>query len=74
MGEWGVTGFQWSHEADEGMLLLAIFAWRRPFECRVDGGEIRRFELLREDHFEGQFEGQNGASRGSCEPVPACVS
>ena len=70
----GVTGFQRSREAGEGMLLLAYSPGRGPFERRVDDGEIRRFEQLREDHFEGQFEGQNGASRGSCEPVPASVS
>jgi len=56
------------------MLLLAYSPGRGPFERRVDDSEIRRFEQLREDHFEGQFEGQNGASRGSCEPVPASVS
>ena len=55
-------------------MLPGIFAWLRAFECRVDDCEIRRFEQLREDHLEGQFEGQNGASRGSCELVPACVS
>jgi hypothetical protein len=56
------------------MLLLAYSPGRGPSNVGVDDGEIRRFEQLREDHFEGQFEGQNGASRGSCEPVPASVS
>jgi hypothetical protein len=70
----GVTGFQWSHEAGEGMLLLGIFAWPRAFERRVDDGKIRRFEQLQEDHFEGQFEGQNGASERQSGLAPASVS
>jgi hypothetical protein len=65
---WASTGFQWR------MLLLAYSPGRGAFERRVDDGKIRRFEQAQEDHFEGQFEGQNGASRGSCEPAPACVS
>jgi hypothetical protein len=33
-----------------------------------------RIEQLQGDHYEGQFEGQNGASGRSPEPVSACVS
>jgi hypothetical protein len=71
---------EWASQASSGFTgrtkdaATGIFAWPRAFERRVDDGKIRRFEQLQEDHFEGQFEGQNGASRGSCEPVPACVS
>ena len=46
----------------------------RVFECRVDDCEGGQFEQSPGDHYEGQFEGQNGASERSSEPVPACVS
>jgi hypothetical protein len=74
MGGVGVTGFRRSREADEGDAATGLFAWPQAFERRVDDSKIRRFDQLQEDQFEGQFEVQNGAGRGSCEPVPACVS
>jgi hypothetical protein len=60
--------------AARGDAATGVLAWPRAFERRVDDGDMPRFEQLQEDHSEGQFEGQNDASRGSCEPVPACVS
>ncbi len=51
---------------------IRLAAWA--FECRVDDSEIGQFEQSPGDHFEGQFEGQNGASERSSEPVPAGVS
>jgi len=44
------------------------------FECRLDGCEIGWFGRPLGGHFEGQFEGQNGASECLPEPVPAGVS
>jgi hypothetical protein len=44
------------------------------FECRVDDYEIVRSGQSLGDHYEGQFEGQIGASECLSEPVPACVS
>jgi hypothetical protein len=73
MGEWGhklpVESRGGQGDAATGHIRVPL-----AFERRVDDGKIRRFEQLQEDHFEGQNEGQNGASKGSCEPVPACVS
>ena len=56
------------------MLLLAYSPGRGPSNVGVDDGEIRRFEQLREDHFEGQFEGQNAASGRQFELAAAGVS
>jgi hypothetical protein len=40
----------------------------------VDGCEIGQFRTTSGDHYEGQFEGQNGARECLREPVSACVS
>lgn len=70
MGEWRHR-VPLESRGGRGDAATGIFAWPQAFERRVDGGEVRRFEQLQEAHFEGQFEGQNGASRGLSEPVAA---
>jgi hypothetical protein len=44
------------------------------FECMVGDCRIRQFGESPADHFEGQFEGQNGASGRQCELAAASVS
>jgi hypothetical protein len=45
----------------------------RTFECMVCHCQVRQFDASPGDHFEGQFEGQNGASGCLSKPVAACV-
>jgi len=46
-------------------LLPGAVVWLpRVFDCRVDDCESDRYEQPQGDHYEGQFEGQNGASEG----------
>ncbi len=44
------------------------------FECRVDDCGSGQLEQPPGDHYEGQFEGQNGAGEGLSGLVPARVS
>jgi hypothetical protein len=46
----------------------------RILECMVGHGEIRLFEELPGDHFEGHFEGQNAASGRQFKLAAAGVS
>ena len=42
----------------------AIVWLPRVFDCRVGDCESDRYEQPQGDHYEGQFEGQNGAGEG----------
>jgi hypothetical protein len=75
----------WSHrlraDAERGwrtspVLLLADALRVRPGRGRTPVRPCpgRAARLVVGDHFEGQFEGQNGASERLSEPVAACVS
>jgi hypothetical protein len=70
-GERPLTGSR-AGEPDVGAGVAALVVWA--LEGRVDSREIGQFRQFPGDHYEGQFEGQNGANVCLSEPVSACVS